>query len=291
MKVNCTKKCIVYFIYNPNAGNKSNGYRQKLINRLKKIPNSTLLLTDHANHAHELTLQILPANPSKIIAIGGDGTLNEIGNALIGTQIPLGIIPLGSGNGLARHLKIPMNPNKALHVALDGSTKAIDVLTWNNRALFCTAGIGFDAYVASIFQHGKGRGFMNYINSAFKALFKFKPVDISFEHEKTSYFSLTFANANQFGNNAYISPLSNLQDALFEVVKIKKGDLWQIGKLGISLFLKNIHRHKLVEIQQANSYNFRVPIGTSYHLDGESLETENEEIIIKILVGQLQVIA
>lgn len=282
---------MVYFICNPNAGSKSNSYRQKFLNRLKKIPGSTLLLTNHTNHAQEIIQQILPLNPSKIIAIGGDGTVNEIGNALIGSKIPLGIIPLGSGNGLARHLKIPMNPEKALNLALNGSQAAIDVLTWNDRAFFCTAGIGFDAYVASIFHEGNGRGFLNYINSALKALFTYKPIEINFKNEKICYFSLTFANANQFGNNAYISPLSNLQDALFEVVKIKKGNLWQIGQLGISLFSKNIHQHKLVEIEQTNSYFFSAPKGTSYHLDGESLQTENEEINIKISPSQLQVIS
>ena len=93
---------MVYFIYNPNAGNKSNRYRQKLINTLQKIPNSKILITEYANHANEIIQDIIPLNPSRIICVGGDGTVNEIGNALKGTGIPMGFIPLGSGNGLAR---------------------------------------------------------------------------------------------------------------------------------------------------------------------------------------------
>jgi len=282
---------MVYFIYNPNAGNKSNRYRQKLINTLQKIPNSKILITEYANHANEIIQDIIPLNPSRIICVGGDGTVNEIGNALKGTGIPMGFIPLGSGNGLARHLGIPMKTSKALKIALNGTQDSIDILTWNERAFFCTAGIGFDAYVANEFQHGKRRGFLNYVKSSIKSLFTYQSIEIEIQNQfPAAYFSLTIANANQFGNNAYISPYSNLQDALFEVVKIKKGNFWQIYQLGISLFSKKIHTHKLVEIEQVNSYSLKVAKGTKYHLDGESLQNELEEIKINLFPGQLEVI-
>jgi diacylglycerol kinase (ATP) len=283
--------CMIYFIYNPNAGNKSNRYRQKLINTLQKIPNSTLLLTEHPNHANELINQLIPQHPEKIIAIGGDGTVNEVGNVLKGTEIPMGIIPLGSGNGLARHLKIPMNTEKALEIAIHGKTNYIDVLGWNNRAFFCTAGIGFDAYVAAIFHKGNGRGLFNYIKASIKAIRSYNTTEIRFEPELSQrYFSFTIANANQFGNNAYISPLSNLQDALFEIVKIKNGNLWQKAQLGISLFSKQIHRHALVEILQAKSLQFSCKPGSYYHLDGESLQTESEDINIELLPEKLLIV-
>lgn len=282
---------MIYFIYNPNAGNKSNRYRQKLINTLQKIPNSILLLTEYPRHAEELINTIIPKHPEKIIAIGGDGTINEVGSILKGTNIPMGIIPLGSGNGLARHLKIPMNTEKALAIALQGNANYIDVLGWNKRAFFCTAGIGFDAYVASIFHAGNGRGLINYIKASFKAIRSFEPIEISIDSVKSQqYFSFTIANANQFGNDAYISPLSNLQDALFELVKIKNGNLWQKAQLGISLFSKRIHLHPLVDIIQAKSLKFSCKIGCFYHLDGESLQTESEVINIELLPEKLLVI-
>ena len=119
----------------------------------------------------------------------------------------------------------------------------------------------------------------------------YKETELTFEsHGKESYFSLTVANANQFGNNAYISPTSNLQDALFEIVKIKKGNLYQIAQLGISLFLKKIHKHPLVEIQQAKSCEFTVANGTFYHIDGESHRIDSEKISIKILSEKLKVV-
>ena len=282
---------MVYFIYNPNAGNKSNRYRQELINRIEKIPNSTLYLTERPNHAKEIIRQLIPNQPEKIIAIGGDGTVNEIGNALKGTGIPMGILPLGSGNGLARHLNIPLSFKKSLKKALDGNAIDIDVLSWNDRPFFCTAGIGFDAQVAALFHQGQGRGFINYIKSTLIALTKFKGTEIALNNApKQFYFSITIANANQFGNNAFISPFSNLQDALFEVVKIKKGNLFQIAQLGISLFLKNIQKHQLVEIQQTKTLEITAPIGTFYHIDGESLQTESENISIELLSSKLKVI-
>ncbi len=282
---------MVYFIYNPNAGNKSNRYRQELINSIQKIPNSKLLLTEYAKHANEIIKELITQQPDKIIAVGGDGTVNEIGNALHGTNIPMGIIPMGSGNGLARHLNIPMATNQAIQQALHGSVIDIDVLTWNKRTFFCTAGIGFDAQVAANFHQGNGRGLINYIKVSFKALQNYPGVEITLaNNSKQSYFSITIANANQFGNNAYISPKSNLQDALFEIVKVNMGNIFQIGQLGISLFLKNIQKHQLVEIQQAKIFQIQAPIGTIYHIDGESLKTETENVVIEISPRKLKVI-
>lgn len=282
---------MVYFIYNPNAGNKSNRYRHKLINTLQKIPNSTLLLTEYPNHATQIVESLIPLKPSKIIAVGGDGTVNEIGNALKGSTIPMGIIPLGSGNGLSRHLGIPMRTSAAIHLALHGDASPIDILAWNKRAFFCTAGIGFDAQVAALFHQGNKRGLFNYIKSTFKALTVFKPIHLGVgSNEKESYFSVTIANANQFGNNAFISPASNLQDALFEIVKIKNGNFWQKAQLGISLFSKKIHLHPLVLIEQANHIQLMVPKGAVYHLDGESLESSECLIEIEILKEKLFVV-
>ncbi len=282
---------MVYFIYNPNAGNKSNRYRQKLINTLQKIPNSQLLLTEYPNHAEEIIKSILPSNPNRIVAIGGDGTINEIGNALKGSQVPMGIIPLGSGNGLARHLGIPMKTKRAIKIALQGEASYIDVLAWNKRAFFCTAGIGFDSYVAALFHAGTGRGLLNYIKASFRAFRSYNPTEIKVGTDATqNYFSFTIANANQFGNNAYISPISNLQDALFEIVKIKNGNLWQKAQLGISLFSKRIHQHALVEVMQAKSIQVQCPLGIYYHLDGESLQTQTQVIDIELLPEKLLVI-
>ena len=278
---------MIHLILNPNAGTNSSRKRARIMKEIESIPNSKVWLTERPNHATELTQKAMTSGASRIIAIGGDGTINEVAAALIHSSIPLGIIPQGSGNGLARHLGIPFKFKKALKVALSGQIITIDAGLWNNRPFFCTAGIGFDAYVAAHFAKRGKRGFINYVYSTFASLLQYKPIEIN-ENEKI--FSLTVANANQFGNNAYISPESDLQDGKLERIKIKPGSILSQAILGISLFRKNLHQLHLAEITSVKNLSIRTRIGLPYHLDGESLQLETDLIEIKILPGSLQVI-
>jgi diacylglycerol kinase (ATP) len=283
---------MICFILNPNSGNKSNRYLLGILEKLQKIPNSELHITQYPGHAKEIVHNLINEHEAtRIVAIGGDGTVNEIGACIQGTNIALGIIPIGSGNGLARHLGISMQFNKALKQALQGKEHLIDTLSWNDKPFFCTAGIGFDAEVASKFARGNGRGLFNYIKATLQTLKTYQSTKLNLaDGELADLYSLTIANANQYGNNAYISPFSNLQDAQFEVVKIKKGNIWQIGQLGISLFLKTINKHPIVHIFSTDSFEMRVAIGTKFHLDGESLRTDEEIIKIKIFAKKLKIV-
>jgi diacylglycerol kinase (ATP) len=283
---------MICFILNPNSGNKSNRYRMGILEKLQKIPNSELHITQYPGHAKEIVHNLINEhNATRIVAIGGDGTVNEIGACIQGTNIALGIIPIGSGNGLARHLGISMQFNKALKQALQGKEHLIDTLSWNDKPFFCTAGIGFDAEVASKFARGNGRGLFNYIKATLQTLKTYQSTKLNLaDGELEDLYSLTIANANQYGNNAYISPFSNLQDAQFEVVKIKKGNIWQIGQLGISLFFKTINKQQIVHIFSTDSFEMRVAIGTKFHLDGESLRTDEEIIKIKIFAKNLKIV-
>ena len=283
---------MICFILNPNSGNKSNRYRMGILEKLQKIPNSQLYITQYPGHAKEIVQKLINEHKAtRIVAIGGDGTVNEIGACVQGTNIALGIIPIGSGNGLARHLGISMQFNKALKQALQGNEHLIDTLSWNDKPFFCTAGIGFDAEVASKFARGNGRGLLNYIKATLQTFKTYQSTKLNLANgELADLFSLTIANANQYGNNAFISPFSNLQDAQFEVVKIKKGNIWQIGQLGISLFLKTINKQHIVDIFSTDSFEIRVAIGTKFHLDGEGLRTEDEIIKIKICAKNLKII-
>ena len=213
---------MICFILNPQSGSKSNRYRLQITEYLKKIPSSQLFLTEYPGHAKEIARQLAKENKTnRIIAIGGDGTINEIGAGLIGSDIPMGIIPLGSGNGLARHLGISMQFDKALKQALHGTPIAIDTLSWNDKPFFCTAGLGFDAEVAQDFAKTSGRGIVNYIKSSFKIITQYSSSQIAINNKPAeALFSLTIANANQYGNNAFISPFSNVQDAQIQLKKI-----------------------------------------------------------------------
>jgi len=274
---------MIHIIFNPNSGSNSQQFNKKIISKLKQIPNSILHFTEYGNHASKITSDAISENANKIIVVGGDGTINEVASQLVNQSIPLGIIPMGSGNGLARHLKIPLNFEKALYKCLNGSATKIDVIYFNEKAFFCTAGIGFDAVVAHEFAKSKKRGFINYIIASFNSIKKFQTINIqSEEMQEAQIFSLTFANANQFGNNAYISPNSNLQDGEFEIITIKALNLIEVAELGIRLFLKNISTHKKVHISSRKMINFKAKIGTPIHLDGENLfiEKETNQILI-----------
>ena len=282
---------MIYFIYNPNAGSKSLKEKCRIINLLGAVPNSMLLVTTKPLEAITLTKTAIQNHASKIIAVGGDGTINEVATTLIGTNIPVGIIPIGSGNGLARHLKIPLAIDKALYHCLHCQPIRIDVGFINDRPFFCTAGIGFDAQVAHQFASHKKRGLLSYVKATIITLFKYKPIHIQKEGKQETLFSLTFANANQFGNNAYISPFSNIQDGNIELVRILPLNYWNAAILGVKLFLKQIKHSKNVKVSTLTQCTIEYAAQQPLHLDGEAIFTTEATLYIKIKPAALLVIA
>lgn len=278
---------MIHFILNPNAGTNSLQKRERIVKTLQAIPHSKIWQTERMNHASELTRNAPLEGATKVIAIGGDGTINEVASTLLHTSIPLGIIPMGSGNGLARHLAIPLEFNKALEKALNGTLITIDSGKWNDRSFFCTAGIGFDAFVAEHFAKRAKRGFLNYIYSTLVSLGKYQPIHIQVIGP---VFSFTVANANQFGNNAFISPESDLQDGLLEIIQVNPGSFWSIANLGISLFRKKLPYHPLVKISTVKALHIEVNKGIPFHLDGESFTLEKNTIDLSILPASLVVV-
>lgn len=281
---------MIFFIINIKSGSKSTSSKAQLIQKLNKIENSSLYFTEFSGHGGELAKLAISQQATKIIVVGGDGTINEVASELIHTKIPLGIIPIGSGNGLARHLNISMDFKSALNRALHGENRAIDSLTWNQKPFFCTAGIGFDAYVAEAFSKTQQRGFLNYIKSTLRLSLQYDPIQVEINKQIEYIFSLSIANANQFGNNAYISPLSNIQDALFEVVKISSLNFVEKAQLGIRLFLKTIPSHPKVVIKSLDIFEFSIKKGICYHIDGESLISECTQVKINIFPKSLVVV-
>ena len=281
---------MIFFIINIKSGSKSTSSKAQLIQKLNKIENSSLHFTEYSGHGGELAKLAISQQAAKIIVVGGDGTINEVASELIHTKIPLGIIPIGSGNGLARHLNIPMDFKSALNKALHGEKTVIDSLTWNQKPFFCTAGIGFDAHVAEAFSKTQHRGFLNYIKSTLRSSLTYVPIQIEINNHIEYVFSLSIANANQFGNNAYISPLSNIQDALFEVVKVSPLHIMEKAQLGIRLFLKTIQSHPKVVTKSLDIFEFSIKKGICYHIDGESLISDETLVKINIIPKSLVVI-
>ncbi len=280
-----------HFIINPNAGSKNKVKYTKLIHLIKSNSAHTIWETTEPLEATHFAQQAIEKGATRIIAIGGDGTINEVASVLVGKSIPLGIIPVGSGNGLARHLNIPLNYKKAFQKALVGASIKIDVGYINNKPFFCTAGIGFDAAVAHRFANSSGRGLINYMKATTKTLFNYKPIEVSINKAPLEkVFSLSIANANQFGNNAYISPFSNIQDGQLELVKIGILNKIQAGILAIRLFKKSIHHSKNVTLQSCKEASIHYLKNAPIHIDGENLLTDNELLNITISTLALTVI-
>jgi|LakMenEpi03Aug12_release.lakeMendotaPanAssembly.Ray.scaffolds.fasta_scaffold328703_1 YegS/Rv2252/BmrU family lipid kinase len=280
-----------HFIVNPNAGSKNKAKYTKLIQLIKSNDAHSIWETTEPLEAVDFAKKALEQGATRIIAVGGDGTINEVASVLVGKSIALGIIPVGSGNGLARHLNIPLNYKKAFQKALVGATIKIDVGHINNRPFFCTAGVGFDAAVAHRFANSKGRGLLNYIKATIITLFKYKPIQVSINNAPVeNIFSLSIANANQFGNNAFISPFSNIQDGQLELVKIGILNKLQAGIIAVRLFKKSIHHSNDVHIIACKTASIYYVKNAPIHIDGENLVTDNELLNITISPFALNVI-
>jgi len=280
-----------HFIVNPNAGSKNKAKYTKLIQLIKSNDAHIIWETTEPLEAVDFAKKALDEGATRIIAVGGDGTINEVASVLVGKSISLGIIPVGSGNGLARHLNIPLNYKKAFQKALVGATIKIDVGHINDKPFFCTAGVGFDAAVAHQFANSKGRGLLNYIKATIITLFKYKPIQVSVNNAPVeNIFSLSIANANQFGNNAFISPFSNIQDGQLELVKIGILNKWKAGIIAVRLFKKSIHHSNDVHILACKTASIYYAKNAPIHIDGENLVTDNELLNITISPLALNVI-
>jgi len=250
-------------------------------------------LTKYEGHAFKLAIENLKEY-YKIVAVGGDGTVNEISKALIYKDNLFGIIPTGSGNGLARSLKIPKNLKKAINKIIKGNTIKIDSGKVNDHHFLNVAGIGFDAQIAHTFTKSKKRGFKTYFLHILREFINYKPTDVIIEKDdreelKISPFLVSIANSQQWGNNAYISPSSKINDGLFEICVLKKFPLIITPVLVVRLFLKNIHKSKYMKTIQADSVVIKLKTNSKGHIDGEPVVFD-KILNIKILKKSINII-
>ncbi|WP_372752813.1 diacylglycerol kinase family protein [Labilibaculum sp.] len=201
--------------------------------------------TDYAGHGTELAKLAIKNRFNLVIAIGGDGTINEIANALTFSNVAMGIIPCGSGNGLARHLGIPMSIKKAIEWLNKATINKIDTITANNYRFINVAGIGFDALVAHEFTRMKSRGLTNYAKAILKCfrIFSNQTFVLKNQEQETveNGMMLCFANSSQFGNNAYIAPNAVLDDGKMNISLLKKPKWFQIPALSWKVFTKGLN--------------------------------------------------
>ncbi|MGB4414942.1 MAG: YegS/Rv2252/BmrU family lipid kinase [Paludibacter sp.] len=288
------KKKIV-FIINPKSGTA----------KKEMIPNiiwdeidagkfeTEIIFTDYKGHGTELARSYIDDGFDYIVAVGGDGTVNEVACEVIRSQASLGIIPIGSGNGLARHLGIPMSIHKAIGQLNHSETILIDYGVVNNQPFFCTCGTGFDAYVSTEFAKGKTRGVMAYIEKIITGYFSYKSQNYHLVGEgidlKTKAFVMTFANASQWGNNAYIAPQASVQDGKMDISIMSQFPIIALPTLALQLFTKTIDNDLLMTTLRTDEIILYREEPGSFHYDGEPYE-EGTEIHIKIVADGLRVL-
>lgn len=288
-----SKKQIV-FIINPASGvNKKSNLGDKIIGFFEgEMIEPIIKYTQKAGDAYDFAKQYAEKSFDSIVVAGGDGTINEVVNGIGTMGVPLGIIPGGSGNGLARHLGIPLNSTKALKVILDGIIQDIDVLDINGKLSANVSGVGFDALVAHRFQNKSKRGLSSYIKVILKEFNSFQAQNYKLiidgkECEKEA-FLISFANSSQFGNNASISPKASISDGLFDLCIVKPFPKISTPIILQRLMTGRIDKDKHLEIIKAKELTLTQE-SDIYHLDGDPFEG-GRRLNIKILPSVLKII-
>ncbi len=285
----------ILFIINPISGTHS---KEFILNQLqKKIDQEKYeietIYTQRAGHAEEIAAQAAADGLYCVTAIGGDGTINEIARSLIHTNTVMGIIPCGSGNGLARHLRIPMDARKAMEVINQGHISTIDSGKINDKPFFCTCGVGFDAFVSLKFAAAGRRGILTYLEQTLYECLNYKPetYEVESEDEKTKYkaFLIACGNASQYGNNAYIAPQASLQDGLMDVTILEPFTVLDIPSLAFQLFNKTLDQNSRIKTFKSKKIHIHRTHPGVVHFDGDPVMMD-EEIDVEIIDKNLQVI-
>jgi diacylglycerol kinase (ATP) len=232
-------------------------------------------LTEYAGHAVELARTAAQEGFRVVVAIGGDGTVNEVGRGLLGTQAAMGILPQGSGNGLARHLKVPLGLPASLRRLIAPAFSRMDVGVINGHPFFCTAGLGFDAHVSQHFAQAGKRGLSTYLSVTLREYRRYQPVPVQArlngETRATDCYVLAFANASQYGNNAYIAPLADLRDGLLDVCLIDSLPLGRALRVSLGMALGNLPQSKAAEYFRVTQARVEAQSPIGFHVDGDYL--------------------
>ncbi len=290
----------IHFIVNPIAGSGNHPVSEKFLNKFfdKHTYTITIKNSDYKKHAKTLTRASITEGADIIVACGGDGTINEVASCLVNTDIALGIIPLGSGNGLASNLKIPTCIERAIALIKSTSVKKIDVGRINEHYFFSNTGIGIDAQVIMHYENSNERKLTSYIKSSLKALIGLNyknemTVEINGQTIRTYPFLVFVSNSNEMGYNISLTPMASLQDGLLDVLIVSKMSRLRSLFFGLLILLKKQHLIKEAQSYQSKAITIRQANQQSYEsqIDGEFFNIESEAIAISLLEKSLHVIA
>lgn len=282
------KKKII-FIVNPISGHHNKNHFPNLVESSidKNKYDYTIVFTEYANHATELTMKAIEDGYEYIAAVGGDGTINEVAKCMIGKEQALVIVPFGSGNGLARHLGLPFKVEKLIKDVINNGKKyKIDTATMNGVPFISLAGIGFDAMIADYFAKDENRGFLTYAKLITEKYPNYRQKEYTLIlDDKTTIeckpFFVTFANSSQFGYNAEISPKASVQDGLLDVCIFKKPNILEVPIVATYFLAKQIDKSNFIDIYKAKKIQVFRKVDEVANVDGEPVEM-SKDIIVEI---------
>ena len=289
----------IAFIINPISGNQEAQSAKRrlpklimqLLDKEQWLPN--ISFTEYAGHATELAHQYARMGFDAVVAVGGDGTVNEVACGLRGSQTALGIIPMGSGNGFARHLNIPKHVNRAIEMLNHSEPISVDYGLANGKLFVSTCGTGFDALIADHFAGSSKRGFMTYVQDVLKEVFSYQPQTYHLVGDGLDVthkaFLITFANANQWGNDALIAPKASVQDGQMDIMLMSSYALLGSASLALRLFAGSIDDSHFMDTIRAKEVTLEREEVGPFHLDGDPVEME-KDIHIKIVSDGMRVL-
>lgn len=285
----------ITFILNPISGTVSKAGIPDLIEeRLDKDRfDYCIAETSYAGHATELAKEAAKDGVDIVVAVGGDGTVNEVGRALTQTDTAMGILPCGSGNGLARHLNLPMNLKKCIDILNYCDIKKLDYGIINEHPFFCTCGMGFDAFISMKFAEAGKRGPITYMQKVLEEGWRYEPETYVIEDEDGTHsykaFLVSVANASQYGNNAYIAPQASMSDGLLDVIIMEPFDLIDAPQVAIELFNKTLDKNLKIKTFRSKHIHIHRKSEGIIHYDGDPI-TSSADVDISIVPKGINII-
>ncbi|MCF8378265.1 MAG: diacylglycerol kinase family lipid kinase [Bacteroidales bacterium] len=285
----------IIFIINPASGVFK---KENIVEFIKSRLDISLFepyfeFTQGPGHATELSKKWVKEDASIIVAVGGDGSVNEVARGMVGSDVVLGILPAGSGNGLAHHLNIPTNHKNALDVIHTGKSIKIDTGKINGHLFLSIAGIGFDGLVAKKFKQSKLRGFVSYLKIVAEEYPGYKPkrytLELNDEVIDTRALFISFANSDQFGFNTSIAPDAKIDDGLLDIVIANKPQIFELPYLASLLYWRKIENSKYITARKTACLKIKSKKRRWVNVDGEAVKMA-KEIIVKVNPLSLNVI-
>ena len=293
------KPTSIHFIVNPISGNGNNLITPKLVSGVFNFDEFKVKIkqTQRPKHAKELVLKSIKEGADVIVACGGDGTVNEIASSLVGSNVKLGIVPMGSGNGLASALKIPKSISGALNVIKNSNSTQIDVGEINKHYFFSNTGIGFDANVINNYSKTKQRRLGSYLKASLLTFFNNPPslsVKITTESKslRLKPFMVFVSNSNEMGYDISLTPKASIQDGMLDAIIVEPLNKLEIIYFGFLLLIKRPQSFKKAHYFLTKNLEITnlEKGGVLAQIDGESVQIKAKQINIQIKQAALSVV-